>query len=184
MILGSCCSGKSTLGLILAEAMKIQVFHVDQIAWKNSEWLPLAEILSSMRDICEGPAWILEGMGPAETQHYSMGKTDLVILIDIPQTIVFWQFCKRFFTIEILRKEISGVGDIHWAPIMSFRNQVRFIRSYYRDKVASQLLQFLKVYGKDAALIHIKSRKELIKLITQIQSVNLSGIAADTSKIS
>lgn len=170
MILGSCCSGKSTLGLILAEAMNIQVFHMDQIAWKNSKWLPPAEILPSVSNICEGPAWILEGMGPAEIQHYSMSKTDLVILIDIPQTVVFWQFCKRFFTSEILRREIFGVGDIHWAPIRSFRNQILFIRSYYRNKVANQLLKSLENHGKDAELIHIKSGKELKTLIAEIQS--------------
>ncbi|MES2626184.1 MAG: AAA family ATPase, partial [Pseudomonadota bacterium] len=83
-IIGCGGSGKSTLANTLGQKLGLPVHHLDQLYWRPT-WIetPKAEWESLQQQLCNQPAWIIDG-NYGGTMDLRLAAADTVIFLDMP----------------------------------------------------------------------------------------------------
>ena len=84
MIIGSPGSGKSHLAKRLAKTMKLPLYHMDNIYWKQDKsTISDYEMINELDKIFAQPSWIIDG-NYLHTLEYRMAQCDTIIYLNIP----------------------------------------------------------------------------------------------------
>lgn len=95
MIVGGSGTGKSFLGLRLAELACLPSFHMDQLSWHPGfVHRTTSEMDALTRDIHARAHWILEG-GHYETGHERADRAHLLIWLDLHPALQSWRVFLR-----------------------------------------------------------------------------------------
>jgi hypothetical protein len=85
LIVGGSGAGKTTLGRLLGEALRVPCHSLDPVAFMDDRWTmrPLEERLVMIDEIAGQPAWVAEG-GHLFWTDRLMQEADLIIWLDLP----------------------------------------------------------------------------------------------------
>jgi adenylate kinase family enzyme len=91
LVTGNAGSGKSTISKQLADSMGVPHFSLDGIVWKEG-WkkTPTEERQKRMSELLAQDTWVIDGVS-----HQIYPAADVIIFLDIPRRICFWQAAKR-----------------------------------------------------------------------------------------
>lgn len=134
-VVGASGSGKSTFARKLAEKIDAPYIQLDQVFWKSNWQEPSdSEFFPKLEAALVGDRWVLDG-NYNRTQSIKWKRIDMIIWIDLPFWLTFWQALKRAFWRAITQEELwPGTG-----------NKESFRRSLFSKK--SILLWTIQTHG-------------------------------------
>ncbi|MBN2541809.1 adenylate kinase [bacterium] len=145
VILGTSCSGKTTLSKELSRLYDIPHFEIDAIYW-GPGWTakPLDEFREYMREVVQEKSWIIDG-------NYNMVadivwlRAQTIIWLDLSFPVVFWRVLRRTGK-RIIHKEKLFSGNresirlaflskdsLIWYVIKTFYPRRRIYERYFKD---------------------------------------------------
>ena len=92
-ITGNAGAGKTTLSRELALQYQLPLKHLDSVVWATNWEKPKPEERDkAVRFMCEGEAWIIDGVSEAVRE-----RADYIIFLDTPRSTCLYRCIKRCF---------------------------------------------------------------------------------------
>ena len=113
-VVGSSGSGKSTLASRLAVKIDAPYVELDAIHWQP-DWAesPDAELLANLKAALAGERWVLDG-NYQRTEPIKWKRVQMVVWLDLPFWLVFWQILVRTIRRSITREMLwAGNRESH-----------------------------------------------------------------------
>lgn len=158
VIVGTCGSGKTTLGASLASKLKLPLTELDDLFWLPS-WKKCASptFIQSIKNVTQKHGWIICG-NYSKYRPLIWPKADTIIWLDLPLHLLFVRIVKR------------GILQMHTKTTLCNGNRQtlsRFLwilywvmKSFYRRRrVYSRLIK----QRSHLNWIHLKSPKEVAR---------------------
>ena len=96
VVIGNAGGGKSTLARKLAERRGLEHIEIDRLLWQDGWVLTPTEIyMRRHREIIDGDAWIIDGLGQQASIPERIRRATEIILIDMPLWMHFWLAAER-----------------------------------------------------------------------------------------
>lgn len=172
IVLGSSCSGKTTLGQRLAIINQAKHIDLDDLNWLPG-WKarPSDELNKRLADSLWGESkWIITG-NYRNTHSLTMPMATSVVWLDFPLRLILWRMLKRTLQ-RILRKELvcNGNYETVWGTFFDKDNLFAYtIRTYKKRKEQFSGLQDTYPHLK---IFHIESPKALELFVAEFQNIN------------
>lgn len=164
-IIGSCGSGKSTTAKELSEKYEIPYYEIDNMIWdRSSDNLRFPEEVRDLTFsvIINSDAWIVEGVQYKDWTLDSIGKADMVFLLNPNVFVRDYRIIKRFI--------LSRLGVRPWNYKQSLRNLGKMIMKWNHQYEIKTVIELVKKCGKEPIII--KNKREIINRIAEHLSVN------------
>ena len=155
IIIGSPGTGKSTLAKSLAHKLKLPLYHLDQLYWReNWQTVSSEEFIQAQQTILHQDRWIIDG-NYLSTMDMRLKQADTVIFIDYPSRSAVAGILKRYLKHHNQpRSDMGGHNIEHWD--LEFLNYTRLFNRHQRP----QVVQLLNHYPAKSCLI-FKNKKQL-----------------------
>jgi hypothetical protein len=111
-VVGTSCSGKTTLARDLARRLGLPYVELDALFW-GRDWTPVPDELFRARvaDAVDGEQWVIDG-GYAPVRDLTWGRVDTVVWLDYPMPLVLARWARRTLTRIRSREEFwPGTGN-------------------------------------------------------------------------
>jgi adenylate kinase family enzyme len=94
-VVGTSCSGKTTLARTLARRLELPYVELDAHYW-GPHWTPVSDAAfqSRVTDAVAGERWVIDG-GYSPVRHLTWGRADTVVWLDYPLPLVLWRWLRR-----------------------------------------------------------------------------------------
>ncbi len=163
VIIGSCGSGKTTLGNHLSENLGYPVADLDTFYWlPNWTFRPSEEFASLIEDATSTDCWIICG-NQSKYRHLIWPKADTIIWLDLPLYVLLWRVISRSIRRIIDKKEICNGNRETFSRLFSSKSIVKWLLgSYFRHR--RDYLEQMKTMT-DVKWIHTRSSKGIRFLI-------------------
>ncbi|MBU2562147.1 MAG: hypothetical protein KKF68_00600 [Nanoarchaeota archaeon] len=155
-IFGGIASGKSTLAKYLSEHLQIPVFCTDDFVYtpKFGKRRIESERIKLIHKKLKS-SWIVEGVHFAKWVEYTYKNSDIIIIIDLPKSLLAKRILKRTFNEE----------KHHYSN--KFLDSVRLLWMMFRDtsKEIKEYIQLAKRFNKKHLIIRNNDYAEILKRI-------------------
>ena len=162
ILIGCMGSGKSWLSKRIAEITAYPLYHLDVEHWKpNWVMAPRDEKIVRQQEIISGDTWIIDG-NYKSTLELRFAAADLVIYLDINRLV-----CIRSAAMRTGKKR-SDLPDYLTEPSLFSKEFFQFCKMIWTfRKNNKQSIKNLCEKYPDKELLHIKSRREVKRLLTK-----------------
>jgi adenylate kinase family enzyme len=171
-IIGNAGSGKSVLAAKLHHILKLPVYHLDKYFWKpNWTHLNLDEYKIIHDQLCDQPKWIIDGMN-LRVADYRLQKADMIIFLDLPRYMCFWNIFKRVFKYYGKEAPSSAPGCPEGINLKFFKflKWVWDFKARYPEKIRTLLDAQLRNAQKNTKEIYIlRSQQEINQFLEELQ---------------
>tara|TARA_Y100000310_G_scaffold339688_1_gene433141 strand:- start:128 stop:652 length:525 start_codon:yes stop_codon:yes gene_type:complete len=159
-VLGTVGSGKTTFSKKLSSILKIKHYDLDDIFWTNkfNKKRSEKERDKKFKELCNKNKWIIEGVYSTWIE-YGIKKADIVVLLKIPKTSLFWRITKR----SIKRKKEKQLGKERYNQ--NFKDYLGLLRAtnrYYNKNFNRGYYQHKKLIDRNKVkFVILKTNKEI-----------------------
>ena len=135
VVVGTSCSGKTTVAAFIAERLELPHIELDSIHWApNWTEIPDEEFREKVALVAGGDAWVMDGNYRA-IRDILWGRADTVIWLDLPFRLVFWRSIKRTITRIITGEELWNGNVERWDALFGSEAMPKWvIKTYWRRK--------------------------------------------------
>ena len=147
-VVGTSCSGKTTLARRIAESTVIPYHELDTLFWRpNWTPAPIDEFRAAVEAIVAGEQWVLDGNYSRVRDIIWPRATELVWL-DLPFPVVLWRAVNRTARRVITQEELFAGNretirlvlfdreSILWWVISTHHRRRRTYQAQFRDRAA------------------------------------------------
>jgi adenylate kinase family enzyme len=134
-VVGTSCSGKTTLAGQLAATLKCPHIELDAIFWgPNWTMMPESEFRVAVEKASQGPRWVVDGnYSPVRDLVWS--RATLVVWLNYPFRLVFWRALRRTVSRVISKEELfSGNRETFRAAFLSRESLLWWIITTHRRR--------------------------------------------------
>ena len=145
VVVGTSCSGKTTLARRIASACKLPHVELDALHWLPG-WTerPLPEFRAAVAQATAGDQWVVDGNYSKARAIYWPRLTD-VVWLNLAFPLVFWRALNRTYRRAITRQELFGGNyetfgralfdrdSILWWVITSHRRRQREFQALFQE---------------------------------------------------
>lgn len=127
-IMGSSCSGKSTLAARLAQALAVPCVELDALNWEPG-WVGLNdhdpdEFRRRIREATAGDGWVVAGSYTGFSQAVIWPRLHTVIWLDLPLGLLVWRMLRRSWRRWRTRELLWGTNyEAFWPQLMVWRRE-------------------------------------------------------------
>lgn len=109
VVIGTSCSGKSTLARTLAEIMTLPHIELDTINWQRGNWqsLPLEQFRAETTAALKLERWVADG-NYSRVRDLVWGRATMLIWLNYPFHVVWWRAWRRTLKRVITQEELFG----------------------------------------------------------------------------
>jgi len=104
VIIGTSCSGKTTLANNISSILDIPHFELDVLHW-GPNWSEREEFESDVEQAVQDNSWVIDG-NYRKVRDLVWNRVDTIIWLNYTFLFVFWRALKRSISRMILRKRI------------------------------------------------------------------------------
>jgi adenylate kinase family enzyme len=109
VVVGTSCSGKTTLARVLASRLDIPHVELDALHWLPGwQERPGAEFRDLVATRTAGPRWVVDGNYRKVTMELVWPRASLILWLDYPFALVFWRGLRRTLRRSITSEELFG----------------------------------------------------------------------------
>ena len=134
-IVGSSCSGKTTLSKLLEKRLQIKRIELDAINWlpdwQELDYEKFAEIVDGET---RADSWIVDGNYQSRVKGLTLKRADTIIWLNLPFTTVYRRLFSRFYDRIIIGEELwSGNRESLWRTLFDKDSLLYWIpRRYWK----------------------------------------------------
>lgn len=135
MIIGSCGSGKTTLGRHLAKNLGYPVTDLDDLYWlPNWTLRPKEEFAALIEEATSSDSWIICG-NQSKYRHLIWPKADIIIWLDLPLFLLLFRVTRRSLLRILDKKPICNGNYETFSRLFSSYSIVLWVlRTYFRHR--------------------------------------------------
>ena len=135
VVVGTSCSGKTTLARRLSPILGVPHIELDAIHWKP-DWEPRSpeEFRQLVGEAVEGEGWVVDGNYSAG-RDIVWGRATTIIWLNYPFRAVFWRALRRT-ALRVMRKEelFSGNRETFRHSFLSRKSILLWVITTYRRR--------------------------------------------------
>jgi adenylate kinase family enzyme len=155
-IIGSSCSGKTTLSKALENRLNLKRIELDAINWQpNWQERDYDEFTSIVDSETKAEAWIVDGNYQSRVKGLTLKRADTIIWLNLPFTTVYRRLFSRLYDRVIIGEELwSGNREsfwrtlfekdslLYWIPRRYWVIQRRYRSLFNNPDYSNKLLEF------------------------------------------
>lgn len=123
-VIGTSCSGKSTLAKSLASKLNIPYIEQDEVFWlPNWEHIPREVFAQKIDEMTNGPQWTICGNYSA-SQERIWEKVTHVIWLNYPLPVILWRALKRNSNRVIFREKCCNGNTENFRHAFLSKNSI------------------------------------------------------------
>jgi len=128
-ILGSSCSGKSTVSKRISESLSIDLIEIDRINWQLGNWIELSkedlrkELSERLKD---KESWVVDG-SYGKVMDIIWKDVDIIIWLDFPLYLIMYRYFSRTIKRIIHKEQLFGANNIETFRMQFFSKDSLFI---------------------------------------------------------
>ena len=165
-VIGRSGAGKTTVALLLAEALELPVVHLDRLYW-GPDWAAMpAEVFNARQaDAASGEGWVIDGSYLASPGWKArLQRADVIVLVEASMLTCLWRVVRRSLASTRSRRpdlpdgceEQLSLYHLWWTLGWSVRHR--------------GMTEVLRSANPDARLISLRSTDDvpsLVRLVTE-----------------
>lgn len=168
-VIGNACSGKTTLARKLEQITGLPLYHVDSIQFlPNLKLKNPDETRTELLDISNRQQWIIDGFGPLNIIEDRFQKSDLIVFIKLPLTLVYWWMVKRQIKALFVRRKELPENCFEATPEQTYR----LIKNIYNVHTG-MWPQLDRIFKKDIyknKVIFLENKKSIADYLVNLKS--------------
>ncbi|MBS1494699.1 MAG: hypothetical protein JST55_14385 [Bacteroidetes bacterium] len=162
MIIGNAGAGKSTLSRVLADKLKLPLYHLDKIFWLPG-WKEIDRnvMTEKVNKIIAEDEWIIDG-NYRRTITYRAERADTIIFLNFNTLTCLYGIFKRRFSGEIRTDITQGCPEKIDLKFLSWVLK-------YKQTTAPPIRKLLNELSAEKRIIELKNRKQVNEFMNRIQ---------------
>jgi adenylate kinase family enzyme len=157
-IIGTSCSGKTTLGKLLAKKFNLNHIELDQLwwlpKWQHRQQTDFRQLVENK--LAESTNWVVDG-NYSHLRNLLVSKADHIIWLNLPFYLVFWRSIKRSVGRIISGETICNGNKENITALLSKDGMPAWvIRSYNERRAYGAYLQ-----STQENIIELRSRQDI-----------------------
>jgi len=172
-ILGSSCSGKSTVSKKLSKLLTIDLIEIDRINWKLGNWVELSkeDLRKELSDILrDKESWIIDG-SYGKVRDIVWQDVDIIIWLNFPFYLIMYRYFIRTIKRIISKEQLFGANNVETFRMQFFSTDSLFLwilKTFWsRKKRYEGLFEEQRKRGKK--IIVVKSVRELDRVVNRLE---------------
>jgi adenylate kinase family enzyme len=150
-VVGTSCSGKTTMARRIADHYRIPYIELDKVFWQpNWTPLPLDQYRLAVEALAAGDAWVIDG-NYSKVRDIVWGRATDVVWMNLPLATVLWRVIKRTVrrivtheelfagNRETVRNAILSQDSLIWWVIRTHCRRNRALREMLASEKYSRL---------------------------------------------
>lgn len=114
-VMGTTCSGKSTLARTLAERLDVPYLELDALYWGTGWAKPETEdFRRRVEPFVRGDTWVVDGNYTSTLGDLVLRRADTVLWLDLPLARVLWRVSRRTIGRVVRRTELWSGNRETW----------------------------------------------------------------------
>jgi adenylate kinase family enzyme len=165
-IVGSSCSGKTTLSKILEHRLGLRRVELDAINWQP-DWqeLDYSEFKETVTRETEADEWIVDGNYNSRMNGLVLERADTVIWLNLPFLTVYRRLFSRLYQRVVIGEELwngnrenlyntlfSKDSLLYWIPRRYWKSRKKYRRFFSSQEHLAKLIEFTDVESIDTWL--------------------------------
>ena len=165
-IIGSSCSGKTTLARNIAAKLAITHIELDQFWWlPNWQERDVSEFRQNIETRLQSePDWVIDG-NYSKVRDLIMPQADQIIWLNLPFRIIFWRSITRTIVRSVTRKTVCNGNYERLSALLSHDGMPAWIiRTWKLRRIYGKNLQ-----AKDDRVTELKTQKEINNFLQNLR---------------
>jgi adenylate kinase family enzyme len=124
VVVGSTCSGKSTLAQRLAALHGVPFVELDALYWKPG-WVGSSddEFFARIAEATGGDAWVIAG-SYTRSRHLTWPRVQAVVWLDLPLALIVWRVLRRSWRRWLRSEVLWGTNaERFWPQLAIWRKE-------------------------------------------------------------
>jgi len=127
-VTGNSCSGKSTVGSVLAAALDIPLVELDALNWEPG-WVGMnetnpAELERRMQKATDGDGWVVAGSYTVFSQRVFWPRLETIVWLDLPVYQLLWRWFTRSWRRWRTKELLWGTNyESFWPQFLIWRGK-------------------------------------------------------------
>jgi adenylate kinase family enzyme len=151
-VVGTSCSGKTTIARRIADHYQIPHIELDKVFWQpNWTPLPLDQYRSAVEALAAGDEWVIDG-NYGKVRDLVWARTTDVVWMNLPLVTILWRVIKRTAHRVVTREELYAGNretfrnavlsrdSLIWWVIRTHRRRTKALREMLNREEYSQLI--------------------------------------------
>ncbi len=175
VVIGSTCSGKTTLAAQLAQLLGVCHVELDALNWQPN-WIqsPPEVFRACVADALSANAWVVDG-NYSKARDIVWGRADTIIWLDYALPVILARLTKRTLRRVITRQELwNGNRETLRGALLSRDSLFMWALKTYRRRRKETPIWFAKPEYWHLTIIHLRSPRATERWLAQIE-VSLQG---------
>lgn len=183
-VIGNSCSGKSTLGERLAEALGVPIIELDALNWEPG-WISLdstdpQELERRIRQATAGNGWVVAGSYRNYSQRLFWPRLHSVVWLDLPMSLLVWRVIKRSWQRWRSKELLWGKNyERFWPQLMVWNKEeslIGWIVSQHHRKRRDMISDMVDPRWAHIRFIQLRSTSQIRAFIESVETGLLDTI--------
>jgi len=166
-IIGTSCSGKTTLANRLSQKLNIPHLELDQLHWREN-WTINPNFMTEVESATSQPEWVIDG-NYTKVRQLIWNNADTLIWLNYSFPLVFFRALKRSYRRVTTKKKLFGGNVETWQITLFSSDSILWwvIKTYRRRKREYSIIMQSEDYPH-INKIELKSPKELERFLSNL----------------
>lgn len=166
-IIGTSCSGKTTLANRLSQKLNIPHIELDQLHWQEN-WTINPDFRNEVKTATSNPGWVIDG-NYTKVRQQIWNRADTIIWLNYSFPLIFFRALKRSYKRVITKEKLFGGNIETWQITLFSRDSILWwvIKTYRRRKREYSQIMRSGEYP-NLRKIEIRSPKELVRFFNKL----------------
>jgi adenylate kinase family enzyme len=181
-VIGSSCSGKSTLGKRLADILGVRFVELDAINWQPN-WVGLnttdpEELDRRIREATAGDGWVVAGSYMRFSQAAFWPRLETVIWLDLPLPQLVWRLLRRSWRRWRTKELLWGTNyEDFWTQLKVWDEEslLRWMVTQYERKRRDALAYMADSRWSHIRFVRLTSSREVDAFVDAVAKA-VSGV--------
>jgi adenylate kinase family enzyme len=169
-VIGTACSGKTTLAARLAQRLGVRHVELDALNWQpNWTQTPTDVFRAHVADVLSTDTWVVDG-NYRKVRDIVWTRADTIIWLDYPLPVILTRLFKRTLRRVITREELwNGNRETLRGTLLSRDSLLLWALKTYRRRRRETPLWLARPEYQHLALIHLTSPRAADRWLAQIE---------------
>jgi adenylate kinase family enzyme len=175
-VVGTSCSGKSTLAAMVSKTLEIPHIELDALHWLPGwQETPKDEFRNKVQHALKDKEWIVDGNYP-KAQDLVLSEADLLVWLDIPLNVLLGRLIRRSIQRAFSRELLWGTCKENFRNSLLSRNSLLMwiIKNHDKNRLRYSKW-FVEPPNSTISLYRIQNRAEIKEFMNQLKSLNSQG---------
>ena len=154
-VMGSSGSGKSTVGLRLAEALRVPHVELDALFWRPG-WVEsdAEDFRVRVAAATDGDEWVVSGNYTGRLNALLWPRAEMIVWLDLPQHVTAWRMLTRSWRRWRSKELLWGTNTERFWPQLAFWDPMSLLG--YSLRAHPRMHRLMTDAMVDPALAHVR----------------------------